>query len=90
MFTKKALIAIATLIAAAGANAANNPLQPDFYWKGDTAVGSGEVERYVTVNNPLVPTYSNAERKVWTGTGGSANNTPYIDSRNPLYPQYKR
>jgi hypothetical protein len=90
MFAKKALIAIATLAAAASASAANNPLQPDFYWNGSAAVGSGEVERYVTANNPLVPTYSNVERKVWTGTGAGANNTPFIDNRNPLYPHYKR
>jgi hypothetical protein len=76
MFAKNALIVIATLAAAANAGAADNPLQPSFYWKDGALVSTSEVERYITANNPLVPSYFSGDSKAWVGAAKISNTTP--------------
>ncbi len=92
MFAKKIAITLATA-AALGASAfvSANPLQPNYYAAKSSAPerATGEVVHYVS-QSPLTPTFSKSEGKAWIGTGSAAGSAFFIDSRNPLYPQYKR
>lgn len=97
MFSKKVTLALVAIVAAMGAGAVsakeNNPLHPSYYMGRVTVVKaattSADFVPYVS-NNPLHPTYSKVSGASWIATGKSAGTTPYVDTRNPLHPMFKR
>lgn len=94
---KKALSAVtlsaiaATVMFAASAQAANNPLHPSFYQAKATAVATkaSGAARYVDSRNPLSAAYSRSGEAKWMTTSDPSV-VAYVDSRNPLSPSFKR
>ena len=95
---KKAVSAVtlsaiaATVMFAASAQAANNPLHPSFYQAKATAVAtkaSGAPARYVDSRNPLSAAYSRSGEAKWMTTSDPSV-VAYVDNRNPLSPSFKR
>jgi hypothetical protein len=81
----------ATVMLAASAQAANNPLHPSFY-QGRAAGVQTKVSgaaRYVDSRNPLSAAYSRTGEAKWLTTSEQSV-VAYVDSRNPLSPSFKR
>jgi hypothetical protein len=88
---KQALVAVtATVIIAASAQAANNPLHPSYYQaKAAVEIKASGAERYVDSRNPLKAAYTRTGEAKWMTTSDQ-NVVAYVDVRNPLSPSYKR
>lgn len=80
----------ATVLFAASAQAANNPLHPSFYQaKVTVETKASGAARYVDSRNPLSAAFTRAGEAKWMTTSDQ-NIVAYVDSRNPLSPSFKR
>ncbi|MDQ3259406.1 MAG: hypothetical protein M3Q00_01250 [Pseudomonadota bacterium] len=94
---KKALSAVtlsavaATVMLAASAQAADNPLHPSFYQAKASQVETktSDAARYVDSRNPLSAAFSRTGEVKWMTTSDRSV-AAYVDSRNPLSPSFKR
>ncbi len=94
---KKSLSAVtlsaiaATVMFAASAQAADNPLDPSFYQAKAPRVDTNAsgAARYVDSRNPLSVAFSRTGEVKWMTTSDQSVVT-YVDSRNPLSPSFKR
>ena len=88
---KQALFAVtATVIVAASAQAANNPLHPSYYQgKANVVAKATGAARYVDTRNPLSAAFTRTGEAKWMSTSDQ-NVVAYVDVRNPLSPSFKR
>lgn len=93
---KKALSAVtlsavaATVMFAASAQAANNPLDPSFYQdKVTVETKASGAANYVDSRNPLSAAFNRTGEAKWMTTANESF-VPYVDSRNPLSPRFTR
>jgi hypothetical protein len=91
MKTTFKLLAIATLVGTAGAQAAvNNPLQPNYYWdKAQVAQVEATGSTVAALwTNPLDPRYYQA--RAVSAFEPTASSSGPVAITNPLHPQFRR
>jgi hypothetical protein len=83
--------AVATVMFAASAQAANNnPLHPSFYQdKVSVETKASGAAIYVDSRNPLSAAFTRSGEAKWMTTSNDSV-VAYVDSRNPLSPSFKR
>lgn len=89
----KVLIIAATFASAALANAAQSPLEPNYYAEKFSATSSMAATTtivYRDMTNPLSPSYTRNPGDTGWVQSSDAIGESYVHSTNPLHPTYKR